>query len=139
MREFVNTFEDSHGVARGTLRKALESKDKKYAPLVESYLKELYNSIELKREMKQTVDDLYNTAHGNEQKQIEQSGQEPPVSEGPAPYQDRTNSVPSPSDANSAANVANSAVEVASSAHNVAASDALLWGRMPIRMGIPIL
>ena len=76
MREFVNTFEDSHGVARGTLRKALESKDKKYAPLVESYLKELYNSIELKREMKQTVDDLYNTAHGNEQKRIEQSGVE---------------------------------------------------------------
>lgn len=126
MREFVNTFEDSHGVARGTLRKALESKDKKYAPLVESYLKELYNSIELKREMKQTVDDLYNTAHGNEQKRIEQSGvegekpaapvegaapvdgsaggQESPVSSGPAPYQDRTNSVPSPSDANSSAN-----------------------------------
>lgn len=76
MREFVNTFEDSNGVARGTLRKALESKDKKYAPLVESYLKELYNSIELKREMKQTVDDLYNTAHGNEQKRIEQSGVE---------------------------------------------------------------
>lgn len=76
MREFVNTFEDSHGIARGTLRKALESKDKKYAPLVESYLKELYNSIELKREMKQTVDDLYNTAHGNEQKRIEQSGVE---------------------------------------------------------------
>ena len=129
MREFVNTFEDSHGVARGTLRKALESKDKKYAPLVESYLKELYNSIELKREMKQTMDDLYNTAHGNEQKRIEQSGQEPPVSAGPAPYQDRTNSVPSPSDANSAANVANSAVEVASSASNVAASDAFVMGQ----------
>lgn len=140
MREFVNTFEDSHGVARGTLRKALESKDKKYAPLVESYLKELYNSIELKREMKQTMDDLYNTAHGNEQKRIEQSGiegekpaapvegeapiegsasvevsaggQEPPVSAGPAPYQDRTNSVPIPSDANSAANVANSSAFV---------------------------
>lgn len=76
MREFVNTFEDSHGVARGTLRKALESKDKKYSPLVESYLKELYNSIELKREMKQTVNDLYNTANGNEQKRIEQSGVE---------------------------------------------------------------
>lgn len=106
MREFVNTFEDSHGVARGTLRKVLESKDKKYAPLVESYLKELYNSIELKREMKQTMDDLYNTAHGNEQKRIEQSGvegekptapvegsaggQEPPVSEGPSPYQGNT-------------------------------------------------
>lgn len=134
MREFVNTFEDSHGVARGTLRKALESKDKKYAPLVESYLKELYNSIELKREMKQTMDDLYNTAHGNEQKRIEQSGiegekpaapvegatpvdgsaggQELPVSKGPAPYQDRTNSVPSPSDANSSANLANSSAEV---------------------------
>lgn len=144
MREFVNTFEDSHGVARGTLRKALESKDKKYAPLVESYLKELYNSIELKREMKQTMDDLYNTAHGNEQKRIEQSGiegekpaasvegaaggQEPPVSEGPAPYQDRTNSVPSPSDANSA-------VEVASSAPNVAASDAFVMGQKAYKNG----
>lgn len=135
MREFVNTFEDSHGVARGTLRKALESKDKKYAPLVESYLKELYNSIELKREMKQTMDDLYNTAHGNEQKRIEQSGQEPPVSEGSAPYQDRTNSVPSPSDANSAANVANSAVEVASSAPNVAASDAFVMGQNAYKNG----
>lgn len=150
MREFVNTFEDSHDVARGTLRKALESKDKKYAPLVESYLKELYNSIELKREMKQTMDDLYNTSHGNEQKRIEQSGiegekpsapvegaapiegsaggQEPPVSAGPAPYQDRTNSVPSPSDANSAANVENSSAEVA-------ASDAFVMGQNAYKNG----
>lgn len=158
MREFVNTFEDSHGVARGTLRKALESKDKKYAPLVESYLKELYNSIELKREMKQTMDDLYNTSHGNEQKRIEQSGiegekpatpvegaapiegsasveasapaggQEPPVSAGPAPYQDRTNSVPSPNDVNSAANVANSSAEVA-------ASDAFVMGQNAYKNG----
>lgn len=158
MREFVNTFEDSHGVARGTLRKALESKDKKYAPLVESYLKELYNSIELKREMKQTMDDLYNTSHGNEQKRIEQSGiegekpatpvegaapiegsasveasapaggQEPPVSAGPAPYHDRTNSVPSPNDANSAANVANSSAEVA-------ASDAFVMGKNAYKNG----
>ena len=152
MREFVNTFEDSHGVVRGTLRKALESKDKKYAPLVESYLKELYNSIELKREMKQTMDDLYNTSHGNEQKRIEQSGvegekpaapvegaapiegsasvevsaggQEPPVSAGPAPYQDRTNSVPSPS----AANVANSSADVA-------ASDAFVMGQNAYKNG----
>ena len=136
MREFVNTFEDSHGVARGTLRKALESKDKKYEPLVESYLKELYNSIELKREMKQTMDDLYNTSHGNEQKRIEgenpvspvegsAGGQEPPVSEGPAPYQDRTNSVPTPSDAEVAANPANSSAEGASPETKVAGSDAL--------------
>ena len=152
MREFVNTFEDSHGVARGTLRKALESKDRKYAPLVESYLKELYNSIELKREMKQTMDDLYNTSHGNEQKRIEQSGiegekpaapvegaapiegsasvevsaggQEPPVSAGPAPYQDRTNSVPSPSDANSV----NSSAEVA-------APDAFVMGQNAYKNG----
>lgn len=156
MREFVNTFEDSNGVARGTLRKALESKDKKYAPLVESYLKELYNSIELKREMKQTMDDLYNTSHGNEQKRIEQSGiegekpaapvegaapiegsasvevsaggQEPPVSAGPAPYQDRTNSVPSPSDANSAANSVNSSAEVA-------APDAFVMGQNAYKNG----
>ena len=168
MREFVNTFEDSHGVARGTLRKALESKDKKYAPLVESYLKELYNSIELKREMKQTMDDLYNTARGNEQKRIEQSGvegekpatpvesaapvdgsaggQESPVSSGPAPYQDRTNSVPSPSDANSAANLANSSAEVPSigpptppvegeTAFNESKSDAYVMGQNAYQNG----
>lgn len=156
MREFVNTFEDSHGVTRGTLRKALESKDKKYAPLVESYLKELYNSIELKREMKQTMDDLYNTAHGNEQKRIEgenpvspaegaAGGLEPPVSEEPAPYQDRTNYVPTPSDAEVAAtpaNVASSAAEgagnetkVASSENKVANSDAFVMGQEAYKNG----
>lgn len=146
MREFVNTFEDSHGVARGTLRKALESKDKKYAPLVESYLKELYNSIELKREMKQTMDDLYNTSHGNEQKRIEgenpvspvegsASGQEPPVSEGPAPYQDRTNSVPTPSDAEVAANPANSAADGAGNEPKVASSDAFVMGQNAYKNG----
>ena len=151
MREFVNTFEDSHGVARGTLRKALESKDKKYAPLVESYLKELYNSIELKREMKQTMDDLYNTSHGNEQKRIEQGGvegekptvpvegsaggQEPPVSEGPAPYQDRTNSVPTPSDAEVVANPANSVAEGAGNEPKAAASDAFVMGQNAYKNG----
>lgn len=147
MREFVNTFEDSHDVARGTLRKALESKDKKYAPLVESYLKELYNSIELKREMKQTMDDLYNTAHGNEQKRIEgenpvspvegssessAGGQEPPVSEEPAPYQDRTNSVSTPSDAEFAANPANLANENQSEGK---ASDAFVMGQNAYKNG----
>lgn len=147
MREFVNTFEDSHDVAHGTLRKALESKDKKYAPLVESYLKELYNSIELKREMKQTMDDLYNTAHGNEQKRIEgenpvspvegssessAGGQEPPVSEEPAPYQDRTNSVSTPSDAEFAANPANLANENQSEGK---ASDAFVMGQNAYKNG----
>lgn len=125
MREFVNTFEDSHGVARGTLRKALESKDKKYAPLVESYLKELYNSIELKREMKQIEDDKKRIEQGDvdgakpatpvegpASVEGSASNQEPPVSEEPAPYQDRTNSVPTPSDAEVAANPANSAAFV---------------------------
>lgn len=149
MREFVNTFEDSHGVERGTLRKALESKDKKYSPLVESYLKELYNSIELKREMKQTMDDLYNTAHGNEQKRIEgenpvspvegsAGGQEPPVSEGPASYQDRTKSVPTPSDAEVAANpanVSNSSAEGASPETKVAGSDAFVMGQNAYKNG----
>ena len=167
MREFVNTFEDSHGVARGTLRKALESKEKKYAPLVESYLMELYNSIELKREMKQTMDDLYNTAHGNEQKRIEgespvspaegsaegaAGGLEPPVSEGTAPYQDRTNSVSTPSDAEVAANpanvassaaggagnetkVASSEGKVASSENKVANSDAFAMGQEAYKNG----
>lgn len=149
MREFVNTFEDSHGVARGTLRKALESKDKKYAPLVESYLKELYNSIELKREMKQTMDDLYNTSHGNEQKRIEgenpvspvegsAGGQEPPVSEGPAPYQDRTKTVPTPSDAEFAANpanVSNSSAEGASPETKVSGSDAFVMGQNAYKNG----
>ena len=147
MREFVNTFEDSNSVARGTLRKALESKDKKYAPLVESYLKELYNSIELKREMKQTMDDLYNTSHGNEQKRIEgespvspvegssessAGGQESPVSEGPAPYQDRTNSVSTPSDAEFAANPANLANENQSESK---ASDAFVMGQNAYKNG----
>lgn len=149
MREFVNTFEDSHDVARGTLRKALESKDKKYAPLVESYLKELYNSIELKREMKQTMDDLYNTSHGNEQKRIEgenpvspvegsAGGQEPPVSEGPAPYQDRTKTVPTPSGAEFAANpanVSNSSAEGASPETKVAGSDAFVMGQNAYKNG----
>lgn len=147
MREFVNTFEDSHGVARGTLRKALESKDKKYAPLVESYLKEL-------------MDDLYNTAHGNEQKRIEgespvspvegsaegsAGGQEPPVSEGPATYHDPTKAVPTPNNAEVAANpatVSNSAVEgagnepkVASSEGKVASSDAFVMGQNAYKNG----
>ena len=144
MREFVNTFEDSNGVARGTLRKALESKDKKYAPLVESYLKELYNSIELKREMKQTMDDLYNTAHGNEQKRIEQSGvegekpaapvegaaggQEPPVSEGPSPYQGNTDVSSGQGEGVSTANSDNSSADVIT-------SDAFVMGQNAYKNG----
>lgn len=142
MREFVNTFEDSHGVARGTLRKALESKDKKYSPLVESYLKELYNSIELKREMKQTMDDLYNTSHGNEQKRIEQGGvegekptapvegsaggQEPPVSEGPSPYQGNVSS--GQGEGVSTANSDNSSADVIT-------SDAFVMGQNAYKNG----
>lgn len=144
MREFVNTFEDSHGVARGTLRKALESKDKKYAPLVESYLKELYNSIELKREMKQTMDDLYNTAHGNEQKRIEQGGvegekptapvegsaggQEPPVSEGFSPYQGNTDVSSVQGEGVSTANSDNSSADVIT-------SDAFVMGQNAYKNG----
>lgn len=156
MREFVNTFEDSHGVARGTLRKALESKDKKYSPLVESYLKELYNSIELKREMKQTMDDLYNTSHGNEQKRIEQSGiegekpaasiegaapiegsasvegsaggQEPPVSEGPSPYQGNTDVSSGQGEGVSTANSDNSSADVIT-------SDAFVMGQNAYKNG----
>lgn len=143
MREFVNTFEDSHGVARGTLRKALESKDKKYAPLVESYLKELYNSIELKREMKQTMDDLYNTAHGNEQKRIEgenpvspvegsaegsTGGQEPPVSEVPSPYQGNTDVSSGQGEGVSTANSDNSSADVIT-------SDAFVMGQNAYKNG----
>lgn len=148
MREFVNTFEDSHGVARGTLRKALESKDKKYAPLVESYLKELYNSIELKREMKQIEDDRKRLEQGDVNgakpatpvegpASVEGSagGQEPPVSEEPAPYQDRTNSVPTPSDAEVAANPANSAAEGAGNEPKVANSDAFVMGQNAYKNG----
>lgn len=145
MREFVNTFEDSHGVARGTLRKALESKDKKYAPLVESYLKELYNSIELKREMKQIEDDKKRIEQGDVDgakpatpvegpASVEGSagGQEPPVSEEPAPYQDRTNSVPTPSDAEVAANPA---AEGAGNEPKVANSDAFVMGQNAYKNG----
>lgn len=148
MREFVNTFEDSHGVARGTLRKALESKDKKYSPLVESYLKELYNSIELKREMKQIEDDKKRIEQGDVDgakpatpvegpASVEGSagGQEPPVSEEPAPYQDRTNSVPTSSDAEVAANPANSAAEGAGNEPKVASSDAFVMGQNAYKNG----
>lgn len=148
MREFVNTFEDSHGVARGTLRKALESKDKKYSPLVESYLKELYNSIELKREMKQIEDDKKRIEQGDVDgakpaTPVEESasvegpavGQEPPVSEEPAPYQDRTNSVPTPSYAEVAANPANSAAEGAGNEPKVANSDAFVMGQNAYKNG----
>lgn len=148
MREFVNTFEDSHGVVRGTLRKALESKDKKYAPLVESYLKELYNSIELKREMKQIEDDKKRIEQGDvdgakpatpvegpASVEGSASGQEPPVSEEPAPYQDRTNSVPTPSDAEVAANPANSAAEGAGNEPKVASSDAFVMGQNAYKNG----
>ena len=148
MREFVNTFEDSHGVARGTLRKALESKDKKYAPLVESYLKELYNSIELKREMKQIEDDKKRIEQGDvdgakpatpvegpASVEGSASGQEPPVSEEPAPYQDRINSVPTPSDAEVAANPANSAAEGAGNEPKVASSDAFVMGQNAYKNG----
>lgn len=148
MREFVNTFEDSHGVARGTLRKALESKDKKYAPLVESYLKELYNSIELKREMKQIEDDKKRIEQGDVDgakpatpvegpASVEGSagGQEPPISEEPAPYQDRTNSIPTPSDAEVAANPANSAAEGAGNEPKVASSDAFVMGQNAYKNG----
>ena len=150
MRDFVCTFEDSHGVARGTLRKALESNDKKYATLVESYFKELYNSIELKREMKQTENDFNMAENGREQETSEHSdveaemsstdtaAPEPPVSEGSAPYQDRTNSVPSPSDAEFAANpadVANSSAEVSSSENKVATSDAYVMGQNAYKNG----
>lgn len=148
MREFVNTFEDSHGVARGTLRKALESKDKKYAPLVESYLKELYNSIELKREMKQIEDDKKRIEQGDvdgakpatpvegpASVEGSASSQEPPVSEEPAPYQDRTNSVPTPSDAEVAANPANSAAEGAGNEPKVASSDAFVMGQNAYKNG----
>lgn len=144
MREFVNTFEDSHGVERGTLRKALESKDKKYSSLVESYLKELYNSIELKREMKQTMDDLYNTSHGNEQKRIEQGGvegekptapvegsaggQEPPVSEGPSPYQGNTEVSSGQGEGVSTANSDNSSADVIT-------SDAFVMGQNAYKNG----
>lgn len=148
MRELVNTFEDSHGVARGTLRKALESKDKKYAPLVESYLKELYNSIELKREMKQIEDDKKRIEQGDVDgakpatpvegpASVEGSagGQEPSASEEPAPYQDRTNSVPTPSDAEVAANPANSAAEGAGNEPKVASSDAFVMGQNAYKNG----
>lgn len=128
MREFVNTFEDSHGVARGTLRKALESKDKKYAPLVESYLKELYNSIELKREMKQIEDDKKRIEQGDVDgakpatpvegpASVEGSagGQEPHVSEGSSPYQGNTDASSSQSEGGSTVNVDNSSADVITS------------------------
>ena len=78
MRDYVRTFEDSQGVPHGTLREALEGDGKKRTEkqqkLVEAYQKQLYNDIVLKREMKQTVDDLYRQSHSEGQKQIGQIG-----------------------------------------------------------------
>lgn len=141
MREFVNTFEDSHGVARGTLRKALESKDKKYAPLVESYLKELYNSIELKREMKQIEDDKKRIEQGEVDgakpatpvdgpASVEGSagGQEPPVSEGSSPYQGNTDASSSQGEGGSTVNVDNSSADVIT-------SDAFVMGQNAYKNG----
>lgn len=141
MREFVNTFEDSHGVARGTLRKALESKDKKYAPLVESYLKELYNSIELKREMKQIEDDKKRIEQGDVDgaksatpvegpASVEGSagGQEPPVSEGFSPYQGKTDASSSQGEGGSTVNVDNSSADVIT-------SDAFVMGQNAYKNG----
>lgn len=141
MREFVNTFEDSHGVARGTLRKALESKDKKYAPLVESYLKELYNSIELKREMKQIEDDKKRIEHGDVDgakpatpvaghASVEGSagGQEPPISEGSSSYQGNTDASSSQGEGGSTVNVDNSSADVIT-------SDAFVMGQNAYKNG----
>lgn len=141
MREFVNTFEDSHGVARGTLRKALESKNKKYAPLVESYLKELYNSIELKREMKQIEDDKKRIEQGDVDgakpatpvegpASVEGSagGQEPPVSEGSSPYQGNTDASSSQGEVGSTVNVDNSSADVIT-------SDAFVMGQNAYKNG----
>lgn len=141
MREFVNTFEDSHGVARGTLRKALESKDKKYAPLVESYLKELYNSIELKREMKQIEDDKKRIEQGDvdgakpatpvegpASVEGSASGQEPPVSEGSSPYQGKTDASSSQGEGGSTVNVDNSSADVIT-------SDAFVMGQNAYKNG----
>lgn len=141
MREFVNTFEDSHGVERGTLRKALESKDKKYAPLVESYLKELYNSIELKREMKQIEDDKKRIEQGDVDgakpatpvegpASVEGSagGQEPPVSEGSSPYQGNTDASSSQGEVGSTVNVDNSSADVIT-------SDAFVMGQNAYKNG----
>lgn len=141
MREFVNTFEDSHGVARGTLRKALESKDKKYAPLVESYLKELYNSIELKREMKQIEDDKKRIEQGDvdgakpatpvegpASVEGSASGQEPPVSEGSSPYQGNTYASSSQGEGGSTVNIDNSSADVIT-------SDAFVMGQNAYKNG----
>lgn len=141
IREFVNTFEDSHGVARGTLRKALESKDKKYAPLVESYLKELYNSIELKREMKQIEDDKKRIEQGDVDgakpatpvegpASVEGSagGQEPPVSGGSSPYQGNTDASSSQGEGGSTVNVDNSSADVIT-------SDAFVMGQNAYKNG----
>lgn len=141
MREFVNTFEDSHGVARGTLRKALESKDKKYSPLVESYLKELYNSIELKREMKQIEDDKKRIEQGDvdgakpatpvegpASVESSASGQEPPVSEGSSPYQGKTDASSSQGEGGSTVNVDNSSADVIT-------SDAFVMGQNAYKNG----
>ena len=79
MREYLATFEDSRGLSRGSLRKALEGHSKaeasklsddvvyvgngKYrtkdeADLVDDYMGQLFNDISYKREMRQTKESM---------------------------------------------------------------------------------
>lgn len=147
MKEYVRTFEDSKGVEHGTLRKALEgdgkSRTAEQQKLVEEYQKQLYNDIVLKREMNDAKKQM-------SQNLIEGQRELPGTAEGgssvSAPYQDRTKSVPSPSAANSAANLANSSAEVpstepttppveAETINNSNSSDAYVMGKNAYQNG----
>ena len=168
MKEYVRTFEDSQDVEHGTLRKALEgdgkSRTAEQQKLVEEYQKQLYNDIVLKREMKQTVDDLYNTSHGRDQQRIGQSGEQgeaptettetpaekpigsfassgvPPTEPPTPPVGGGTSSNAEgvsnePNVATSEGNVASSEPNVVSSDGNVVTSEAFLMGQTAYKNG----
>ena len=147
MKEYVRTFEDSQGVEHGTLRKALEgdgkSRTSEQQKLVEEYQKQLYNDIMLKREMNDTKEQMNQAliegqrelpgAVSSEVPPTESATQ--PVSEEDSsvstPYQDRTNSVPSPSDAE----LANNADETQNETQNESKSDAYVMGQNAYQNG----
>ena len=107
-------------IGNGRYRTVMEQR------IVDAYRNQLLNDVGIRTEMRETEKEISN--HNEEVENIPEqvlpvntvpaaenaeteTVQEPPVSEGPAPYQDRTNSVPSPNNAEFAANPANLANE----------------------------
>ena len=128
-------------IGNGRYRTVMEQR------IVDAYRSQLLNDVGIRTEMRETEKEIsnpneevenipeqvspVNTAPAAENAETE-TVQEPPVSEGPAPYQDRTNSVPSPNNAEFAANPANVATE---NQNESKVSDAYVMGQNAYKNG----